>query len=42
MKTQKIERSELPTMGQMLNDQSGSNETPETQEAMVKRYQKDL
>lgn len=38
----KIERSELPTMGQMLNDQSGSNETPETQEAMVKRYQKDL
>jgi len=38
----KIERSELPTMGQMLNDQSGSNETPETQEVMVKRYQKDL
>lgn len=38
----KIERSELPTMGQMLSDQSGSNETPETQEAMVKRYQKDL
>ena len=38
----KIQRSELPTMGQMLSDQLGSNETPETQEAMVKRYQKDL
>ena len=38
----KIERSELPTMGQMLSDQLGFNETPETQEAMVKRYQKDL
>lgn len=38
----KIERSELPTMGQMLSDQLDSDETPETQEAMVKRYQKDL
>lgn len=37
-----IERSEMPSMGQMLKDQIGSNETPETQEAMVKRYQQDL
>lgn len=38
----KIERSELPTMGQMLKDQIGGNEAIETQEEMVQRYQKDL
>ena len=38
----KINRDEFPTMGQMLKDQLGSNEAPETREAMVKRYQKDL
>ncbi|WP_341216986.1 pyridoxamine 5'-phosphate oxidase family protein [uncultured Wocania sp.] len=38
----KINRDELPTMGQMLKDQLGSKETPETREAMVERYQKDL
>ena len=35
-------RSELPTIGQMLKDQLGSNEEPESQEAMVSRYQDDL
>lgn len=38
----KIERSKLPTMGQMLKDQIGGNEALETQEEMVQRYQKDL
>jgi len=38
----KINRNELPTMGQMLKDQLGSKEAPETREAMIKRYQKDL
>lgn len=37
-----IERSSFPTMGQMLKDQLGTAETPESQEAMVERYQKDL
>lgn len=38
----KIERTELPTMGQMLKDQIGGDQVVETQEEMVKRYQKDL
>ncbi len=38
----KINRDKFPTMGQMLKDQLGSKEAPETREAMVKRYQKDL
>ena len=38
----RIERSELPTMGQMLKDQLGSKEEAESQENMVKRYKKDL
>lgn len=38
----KINRGTFPTMGQMLKDQLGSKEAPETREAMVKRYQKDL
>lgn len=37
-----INRNEFPTMGQMLNDQLGSQETPETREAMEARYSKDL
>ncbi len=37
-----INRDALPTMGQMLKDQLGSKEAPETREAMVKRYKKDL
>lgn len=35
------ERSVLPSMGRMLRDQTGSGE-PESQEAMVARYQQDL
>lgn len=38
----KIDRKDFPTMGQMLKDQLGGTETPESQEEMVKRYQKDL
>ena len=38
----RVERSTLPTMGQMIADQSGMHIAPETQEEMVARYQKDL
>ncbi|HAA14355.1 MAG TPA: phosphohydrolase [Cytophagales bacterium] len=37
-----VERSVLPTMGQMLRDQIGGNTPLETQEAMEARYRKDL
>lgn len=37
-----IERDALPTMGQMINDQIGSSDIPETQSEMVRRYSKDL
>jgi PPOX class probable FMN-dependent enzyme len=36
------ERSVLPTMGQMLNEQTGVVVPAETQEQMVERYQADL
>ncbi len=36
------DRSVLPTMGRMLNDQIGSDGPAESQEAMVARYQADL
>jgi len=38
----KINRDKFPTMGQMLKDQLDSKEVPETREAMIERYQKDL
>ena len=38
----RVERSAMPTLGSMISDQSGLNIPPETQEAMVARYQKDL
>lgn len=38
----KIDRDTFPTMGQMLKDQLGSKEAPETREAMIVRYKKDL
>lgn len=37
-----IERSSLPTMGVMINDQLAITDEPETQEDMLKRYTKDL
>lgn len=37
-----IDRESFPTMGEMLKDQLGSKEAPETREAMVARYKKDL
>ncbi|WP_298553681.1 pyridoxamine 5'-phosphate oxidase family protein [uncultured Algibacter sp.] len=37
-----IERDSFPTIGQMLKDQLGSTEAPETREAMEKRYENDL
>lgn len=36
------ERSVLPTMGEMLRDQTGGSGPVETQEAMVARYERDL
>lgn len=38
----KIDRSELPTMGAMINDQLSVNDAPESQEDMVARYVHDL
>ena len=38
----KIKRSDLPTIGQMLKDQLCIEGTVESQEAMLKRYKKDL
>ena len=38
----RVERSMLPTMGQMLNDQTGIQAPPETREQMVERYKPDL
>jgi len=38
----RVERSVMPTLGKMIADQSGLDIAPETQEAMVARYQKDL
>lgn len=38
----RVERSVLPTLGQMINDQSGIDSPPETQEEMVRRYTPDL
>jgi PPOX class probable FMN-dependent enzyme len=38
----RVERSVLPTMGQMLKDQTGSQTPPETREQMVERYKADL
>lgn len=37
-----VERSTLPTMGEMLSDQTGMTSAPETQEAMIERYACDL
>jgi PPOX class probable FMN-dependent enzyme len=37
-----VERSVLPTLGEMLKDQTGAATPPETQEAMLARYAKDL
>jgi len=37
-----VERSALPTIGRMINDQLGLATPPETQEAMLARYAKDL
>jgi PPOX class probable FMN-dependent enzyme len=38
----RVARTALPTMGQMIADQSGLDIAPETQEQMTARYQKDL
>jgi len=38
----RIDRSELPTLGEMLNDQTGSSSPPETQAEMIERYKKEL
>ena len=38
----RVERSALPTAGQMIGDQTGIVVAPETQEAMARRYAPDL
>jgi uncharacterized protein len=38
----RVERAVLPTMGQMLNDQTGVQTPAETQEQMAERYKADL
>jgi PPOX class probable FMN-dependent enzyme len=38
----RVERAVLPTMGQMLNDQTGIHTPAETQEQMAERYKPDL
>ena len=38
----RIDRSALPTAGQMISDQTGLVVAPETQEAMARRYAPDL
>lgn len=38
----RVERSVLPTIGQMIADQTGLQVPPETQEQMVRRYAADL
>ncbi len=38
----RVDRSVLPSMGRMINDQSGIAGEPESQEQMVARYAKDL
>ncbi len=38
----KIDRSEFPTMGEMIRDQSNADAEAETHEAMVKRYEQML
>jgi len=38
----RVERTVLPTMGQMLNDQTGIQTPAETQEQMAERYKADL
>lgn len=40
--TSRVERSVLPTVGQMINDQTGLHVAPETKEAMEQRYAPDL
>jgi len=38
----RIERALLPTIGEMINDQTGSHVPLETREEMERRYAKDL
>ena len=41
-KTSQINRDSFPTMGEMLKDQLGTNEDPESQIDMINRYKQDL
>jgi len=40
--TSRVQRSALPTMNEMIRDQIGATEPPESQEAMLARYAADL
>ena len=37
-----VDRASLPTMGEMLNDQTGTHSPPESREEMILRYAADL
>ena len=37
-----VPRQAMPTMGQMIGEQTGIDVAPETQEEMVRRYTPDL
>ncbi len=41
-KEAQINRSDFPTIGQILKDQLGSKDTPESQEEMLKRYREQI
>jgi PPOX class probable FMN-dependent enzyme len=38
----RVDRGCLPTLGEMLNDQTGETSPPETQEEMIRRYLPEL
>jgi uncharacterized protein len=40
--TRHIDRATMPTMGEMLNEQTGTQAPPETREDMLARYARDL
>ncbi|MBT3330588.1 MAG: pyridoxamine 5'-phosphate oxidase family protein [Rhodospirillaceae bacterium] len=40
--TARIDRAELPSMGQMINDQTGASKAPPSQSEMEKQYEKIL
>jgi hypothetical protein len=40
--SKQIDRAQLPTMGEMISEQTGMSGPPETQAEMLERYKNDL